>query len=1448
MRFKNMLHCGMAVFLAVLIAAGSFPLVVYADDSRSESNSNSSNSISRENDESIVTYDLSQYKDRQSLSITSQGTYKITGSSTTFAGIDVAQNVNATLIFDDVSIDSRNIDSCPLHLSSGSNVIIKLLHNNSIKATSSYPGISIAATAKLTLTCASGDGKTDGTLAVDGIAGIFNSGTVIINGGNITSTGTSGSGIGGICSEDYSNYSNVSNGNVQINGGNVTATGKNGGAGIGGALIREISYDMKHSGSGGNISITGGTVNAAGAPGIGGAGIYDRNGFYGQEYWWTLPTTISISGGEVNASVYQTEENNSAVVFTTFNMTGGILKATATDRQYVRDFNSVQSGGPSQYVAGSLCSPVGGNVNISGGTLYAPRGISVENHQDTDCGDMALTGGTIYAGPIITGVIPVVRTRTFKILNVVVMATRISNEYFDTIHSGASGIIFDNCTFDKDGNITGGTGQVYGVPTIGTNFTIPVGCTLNNPDTGKIVNIAEGVTSTIKGTLNNNGTIYNYGTIVNDGKINNLQNEDGTVGRIINKDGGIVQSDLTLHLNNPDDPSTDVLTGTYTATSGQKYGPALPVDLTRSGWVLVGWNTKADGSGVSVTADTVFDGNNTELYAQWAQVGKISAKVTDSDNRQPISGAVVVARNSTGQEAARGTTGSDGTALLPNMKPDTYSVEVVTPATGYAASTEQTGISVKIGKTSNVTFTARPFKGSIAITHLDTKRNKLIAIAPVKITDKNGKTVYTGSSANPSLTVPNLRVPDGPFTLVETAPLVNYRTDVTAYTVSLVTDGETANVEMHSVPTMGDITYTATDKDGKPIVGATVNLVDKDRKVVSTGTADSSGKVTFKDVYTGDYTVQLPGYENGDIAVTVKDQQNTAPAPVKAAMLVGSVQIAHVDAQTGKELPVSKVQLKDKTGKVVFTGAPADNGTTLEIPSLTGPASPYTLTEVSPIANYHANTIQYTAAITVQGQVVKIVMQSSQYAGDVILHITDPTTGKPAADVTINLIDKDGNIAATGKTDKNGNVTFTNIPIGDYTYTIADSWYKLDNDKAKSITVTDGGRQTVSVPVIAYGNVTLHITDPSTGNSASGVTVNLIDKDGKVITTGKTDKNGNVTFTDLPAGEYTYKVTDPNYQNVIGEVTIGTGDAAGTIDIEVKHPASSSTVSTTGSANITATDNIGKPLANVPIIIKDSSGKIVGTGTTDSNGSIIVSGLPDGTYTVSSGDSSVILDGSITITNGQTANVTLKGSRLLTGNAKLLVVNTQNQPMKNFTLLVMRVTSFTADNSAFSLHRAGAVTSSSVSANGQVVAEVTTDASGYVTLPQLPSGKYILVAKDSAEYKVDSPISIVPSTTISETVTAMAVKDSTPPNPSSSSNPSASSAPSDKVSNQISQSKVSGSTDKTANGSTQKKTAVGAQSYTAPQTGQNAALPFLVIVLLVGCCTVAVLLCCKRKN
>lgn len=1098
------------------------------------------------------------------------------------------------------------------------------------------------------------------------------------------------------------------------------------------------------------------------------------------------------------------------------------------------------------YNGSGSCGGNGGNITITGGTVHSSGTIGAgigggapgvswggngSSGSGGTIGTVNITGGTVVtssnegasigsgrSGNSASGKALSVSGNTVVIMNDSKNADRLRAVLADN----PKGIIFQN-----------GSGFVYDTPTIVQDTEFPANNTLT-VEKDKTFKVAGGVKLTTAAMINIYGKILNNGTIRNKGQIGTVSG--GTIDNLANSDGttGIVQYAAILHRN--DGSSDDLVKDDCWVTPGKPYNTSLP-ELTRPNYVLVGWK---DDSGNAMDTDEIADGwNPVTLYAQWAQVGKISAKVTDSDNGLPVSGAVIAATNESGTEIGQATTGADGTALL-TLKPGTYTAAVKTPATGYAASTSVTGLSVEIGKTINASFTARPFKGSAAITHLDTKRNKLIAIAPISATDKNGKVVYTGSSASTSLTVQNLRVPDAPFTVKETAALADYRADGGAYTINLAADGQTANVEMHSIPMMGNITYTAADKDEKPIVGATVNLVDKDGNIVATGTTDSNGKVTFKDVFTGDYTVQLPGYENGNVAVTVKDQQNTAPAPVKAAMLIGALEITHVDAQSNKALPVAKVQIKDKSGKVVFTGSPADGGTTLIIPNLTGPASPYTLTEETPIANYHANTTQYPVSIITQGQAVKVIMKSSQYAGDVALHITDPSTGKPASGVTVNLIDKDGNIAATGKTDKDGNVTFTNIPIGTYTYAVDDPCFKLDGDKTKSVTVTDGSKQTASIPVISLGNVTLHITDPSTGKPASGVTVNLIDKDGKVVATGKTDKNGNVTFSGIPAGDYTYKVDDPRFVSITGKVTIGTGNTAGTIDIEVKHPASSPTVST-GSANITATDSSGKPLSNVPIIIKDSTtGKTVGTGTTDSNGNVTVPNLPDGTYTVSSGDSSVSLEGSITITNGQTSSVSLKGARRVpTGNAKLLVVDTHQQPLKNFTLLVMRADSPAANSSMIPLRKSGTIVNSVSSENNQVVAEVTTDANGYVILPQLDAGQYILIAKDSSEYKVDSSLAIVPSTTVSATVTA------TPISTSSSKQPAASAST---VSGSGTKAPAASNNNQPTAETPVESSASVPSDYTVPKTGQSGIIPAIVLVLMAVCGTAGVLFSRKKRK
>jgi hypothetical protein len=116
-----------------------------------------------------------------------------------------------------------------------------------------------------------------------------NGGTVIINGGNITATGGTGSGSGaGIggggggnrqLTDDASIGSNGGDGgSFIINGGIVYAYGGNNAAGIGGGSGGGEANQSGRGGNGGEVTINGGAVRAEGSEGgagIGGGGIHE---------------------------------------------------------------------------------------------------------------------------------------------------------------------------------------------------------------------------------------------------------------------------------------------------------------------------------------------------------------------------------------------------------------------------------------------------------------------------------------------------------------------------------------------------------------------------------------------------------------------------------------------------------------------------------------------------------------------------------------------------------------------------------------------------------------------------------------------------------------------------------------------------------------------------------------------------------------------------------------------------------------------------------------------------------------------------------------------------------------------------------------------------------------------------------------------------------------------
>ncbi len=127
-----------------------------------------------------------------------------------------------------------------------------------------------------------------------GIGGTKNGacGTVIINGGIITASGSHNSAGIGSSGNDAGNYYG---GNITINGGNVTANGGGSAAGIGGGAGRDA----------GVITINGGTVVAKGSGGAAGIGGGAYEGSFKQKAG--SGGLIIINGGSVNEGYSGTE-------------------------------------------------------------------------------------------------------------------------------------------------------------------------------------------------------------------------------------------------------------------------------------------------------------------------------------------------------------------------------------------------------------------------------------------------------------------------------------------------------------------------------------------------------------------------------------------------------------------------------------------------------------------------------------------------------------------------------------------------------------------------------------------------------------------------------------------------------------------------------------------------------------------------------------------------------------------------------------------------------------------------------------------------------------------------------------------------------------------------------------------------------------------------------------
>ena len=382
----------------------------------------------------------------------------------------------------------------------------------------------------------------------------------------------------------------------------------------------------------------------------------------------------------------------------------------------------------------------------------------------------------------------------------------------------------------------------------------------------------------------------------------------------------------------------------------------------------------------------------------------------------------------------------------------------------------------------------------------------------------------------------------------------------------------------------------ALDAGEKLYEGVTVNLVDADGTVVATTTTDADGSYSFDKLPAGTYSVTV--VQDGPIA--------------------GLEQTGDPDAT------------KDNASEPITLNN--DNPSTTDV------------------------NFGYIADNSLSGTVYRDDSRNGDQDG------TEPGY----SGVTVQLLDASGNVVATTTTDANGTYSFSKLPDGTYSVKVVKDGELADTEQTED---PDATKDNASEPVtlgednptkghIDFGYVpdySIHglVYRDGDRNETHGAgekgyanqTVELRDKDGKVVATTTTDANGAYSFSKLPAGDYTVKVVkdgaltdldqtedpDSTKDSVSGVISLSNDHRTET-DVNFGYIANNSingTIYRDGDRDGRKGDTEGR-YSGVTVQLLDASGNVVATTTTDKDGKYSFEHLPDGTYSVK-----VVKDGAL---------------------------------------------------------------------------------------------------------------------------------------------------------------------------------------------------------------------------
>ncbi|PGX99499.1 SpaA isopeptide-forming pilin-related protein [Bacillus thuringiensis] len=730
-----------------------------------------------------------------------------------------------------------------------------------------------------------------------------------------------------------------------------------------------------------------------------------------------------------------------------------------------------------------------------------------------------------------------------------------------------------------------------------------------------------------------------------------------------------------------------------------------------------------------------------KIENEMVDTGNVEITKIDKDNKAPLAGVTFIVQDEKGNEVTKVTTDKDGKANVSDLPVGKYELVEVESLPGYKKLEKPVSFEIKKGMTEVLSLKVENEMvdtGNVEITKIDKDSKAPLENVVFEVRDSKGKVVAkVTTDKEGKANVSDL--PIGKYELVEVETPAGYKPLEKPVSFEIEKGRVTAlklTVENELVDT-GNVEITKVDKENKDaLADAVFEIQDAAGQVVAKITTDKKGQAQVTNLSVGTYKlveVKAPkGYKQlvDPIAFQIeKGMTKSLALTVENEMLdKGNVEVTKVDKDSQKVLEGVVFEVQDDKGKVV-TEVTTDKEGKANVSDLS--VGKYKLVETKSLPGYK-KLIEPVSFEIKKGmtKVLSLKVENEQLdKGSVEIIKVDKESGAVLAGVTFEVQDEQGKVVTKVTTDKEGKANVSDLSVGKYKLVEVESlpgYKKLA--KPVSFEIKKGMTEVLSLKVenelVDKGSVEITKVDKESGVLLKGVTFEVQDEKGKVVTKVKTDKEGKAKISDLSVGNYKLVEVEslPGYKKLTEPVSFEIKKGmTEVLSLKVENEQLDK-----GSIEITKVDKDSqKVLEGVVFEVQDEQGKVVKEVTTDKNGKAKISDLSVGKYKLVEKES---LPGykqltepvSFEIKKGMTEVLSLKieNEMVDTGNVEITKIDKDNKAP-----LVGVVFEVQDDK-------------------GKVVTKVTTDKTGKATVSDLSVGKYKLVEVESLPgyKKLEKPV------------------------------------------------------------------------------------------------------------